>query len=304
MTENIAAKCLLCGSTEMSRHFYPPNIFRGKTFSYYECRTCRSLSIAPIPSPDDFAAMYGPQDHAYLLEAPDEPLRFDENLDRFHYQRYQLDFFDKAIPQIRGKRLLDYGCGNGFYIAHAAKAGFEGVGIEFSRDFAQLVSRKTGLDVLSFEDFQRRFAGQKFDVIHLGHILEHVPDPVATLEKLKPYARPDTLLLVDGPLEYNRCLSRFLIDTGSRIRRRPSNTYDPQHLSFTTYESQLRFFQTAGFQTVTYKAVEQLHPLPLKPDWRSLRTTALHYLALLSAHVSRLIPTFGNLFHFAGRMQQ
>ena len=288
----------------MQSHFYPPNVFREKTFSYYRCAQCGALSIAPVPSAEDFGEMYGERDHAYLLDlVDDEPFTFDEQYARFNYKRFQLDFFDRAVPLVHGRRLLDYGCGNGFYIEHASKAGFTGVGIEFSRPFAELVQRKTGLTVRSFEDFASEFAGHTFDIIHLGHILEHVADPRSALERLKPYAHRDTLFLIDGPLEYNRCLSRLVIDTVSRLRHREFNEYAPQHLTFTTFESQLAFFEAAGLVPVNYVAVEQLHPLPEKPDWRSAKTTALYVLATLSAHLSRLFRTHGNLFHFAGRLR-
>lgn len=291
--------CLICGSDKMNLHFYPPNKFNGKEFHYYKCEKCLSLAIFPIPSKEDFDVIYGTNDHFYLLAK--EKFNFDFKYKKYTYQYYQLKFLKEASPFLKGKKLLDYGCGNGYYIAFAQRFGIESVGIEFDKKFAELLRGKTSLNIFSWEEFAQKYSGEKFDIIHLGHILEHLPNPKELLKELKKFSHNNTMFIIDGPLENNACLSRFFISIFSKLKKRKFNEYPPQHLSFTNYDSQLLFFKSIGFKTIRYTAAEQYWPLPEKVN--TLSDGLKYLLAYCSIHFSMLFKKHGNIFHFIGKFE-
>lgn len=292
--------CLICNSNNMRKYYYPDVHFNGKIFSYYECFDCKSARIVPIPDDDDFSKMYGTTDHSYLLQLKDtDRLNFDKALSRYNHQNYQLYFLKKFYAQGKGKKLLDIGCGSGFYMYHATKLGYECTGIEFNETFCNLLSQKTDLHITTFDNINNK----KFDLIHLGHFLEHTPNPTETIQDIKKYAHKDTLIIIDGPLEKNACLSRFIIKCGSKIKRKKYNSYPPQHITFTNYQSQLYLFEKCGLQKINYFVKEQMFPFPERVDIKKPVTLFLFIISRCSIIISNLNPRWGNIFHYAGRFK-
>lgn len=299
-------ECLICGAKGFKPYYYPPNIFNNKTFTYHECNSCHSAQISPFPTDEDMKLMYGSNDHSYLSSVKEgERLAFSLNYPKYNHQGFQLHFFKKYNYKQYGSTLLDVGCGSGFYMNYAKTYGFTCYGIEFSEDFAKLLRPKTGLDIYGFKEFSEKFPeGKQFDVIHLGHVLEHSTEPKQFIESLKKYSHSETVFIFDGPLEKNKCLSRFLIKCGSLLKRNRSNTYHPQHITFTDFNSQLTFFERAGFTKINYEVQEQMFPLPSEFKISSPFRSMLFVLSRISINISKLNSKWGNVFHFAGKLNR
>ena len=165
-------KCIICHSSNLIGDYYRPNKFNNKEFHYFYCANCHSVSIDPIPNQDEFDLMYGESDHTYLSQLESSnTLLHDFKWNNYNHQKYQVDEFDNSMKLAKGKKLLDFACGNGFYLAYAQNKSFETVGIEFNRDFAKIISSKTNLLVLSLDEFEQNYSDKTFDIIHFGHIL-------------------------------------------------------------------------------------------------------------------------------------
>jgi SAM-dependent methyltransferase len=81
-----------------------------------------------------------------------------------------------------GARVLDYGANWGYATWQFCKAGYDAVGFELSRPRAAYAARlgvrvETDLDAIE----------GVFDAVFSSHVIEHVPDPMAALER--QYAR-------------------------------------------------------------------------------------------------------------------
>ncbi len=98
-----------------------------------------------------------------------------------------------------GKTLLDIGCGEGFFLFNATKAGYTTKGIEISQDAAEYAEREFGLDVEAkpFEELQ--FPDNYFDVVTLWQVLEHVPYPLIVLKEVRRILKPEGLLATSTP---------------------------------------------------------------------------------------------------------
>ncbi len=294
--------CLICRSANLHSYYYPPVIFNKKTFTYLECPVCLSAVITPLPNEEDFREMYGESDHAYLLKLKeDEKLNFTFLYEPYNHQKYQLDFFNKYNYGSAGKTLLDIGCGSGFYMKYAEQKGLECYGIEFDEKFVSLLIKKTNLKLSTFKTFEKEFVGKTFDLIHIGHMLEHSINPDEVLAFAKKYSHENTILIIDGPLEKNKCLSRWLIKTVSKLKRKKHNTYPPQHITFTNYNSQLRLFERNNLKKLNYEVAEQMFPLPNRFTFKHPLNSVLFLIARSSVNLSKLHPKLGNLFHYAGR---
>lgn len=79
-------------------------------------------------------------------------------------------------------RLLDFGCGNGKFLAQMRQMGWDVTGFEPDTTAAQVAREHHGLDVYEGEIEQAGLSESSFDVITMNHVIEHLLDPVHTLQ--------------------------------------------------------------------------------------------------------------------------
>ena len=300
-TTNQINKCRICGSVNQKSGSYPDIHFNNKVFSYYACNYCYSYNVFPSPTSSDLELIYGETDHKYFKNISDK-ISYPEEYHFANHQGYQIKFLNEIKNQLQNKTLLDFACGSGFYLNHAQKLGAKVVGIEFNKEFVELLIQKTNFEIYTLDEALLKYKDSPFDFIHLGHILEHLTEPQELLNSLKNLAHKTTVFLIDGPLEKNFCLSRWYVDIGSRLKNKKFNTFAPQHLSLTTNKSQQLFFKKAGLEKINYQVVEQFFPLP--SGFSKSATKNFNFIiAYISILVSLMIPFSGNIFHYRGKLK-
>ncbi len=105
--------------------------------------------------------------------------------------RTRRDYLDRATPT-GARRILDFGCGGGGYlarIAHASRACFGSDAIKPARSDAAWI----WLEPEAVAD------AAPFDWITLGHVLEHLDDPRATIARLAATLSPQGGLWIATP---------------------------------------------------------------------------------------------------------
>ena len=98
-----------------------------------------------------------------------------------------------------GGRLLDIGCGEGFFLSSASRAGYVSKGIEIAQGAAEYARREFGLDVEAKPLEQLQFPQDYFDVVTLWQVLEHVPYPLKVLKEVHRILKPRGLLAASAP---------------------------------------------------------------------------------------------------------
>ncbi|MCE9640471.1 MAG: bifunctional 2-polyprenyl-6-hydroxyphenol methylase/3-demethylubiquinol 3-O-methyltransferase UbiG [Betaproteobacteria bacterium] len=107
----------------------------------------------------------------------------------------RLDYIDR-LAGLRGKRVLDVGCGGGILAESMAQRGAQVTGIDLADKalkVAQLHVLESGNQVeyrnVSAENYAREQPGQ-FDVVTCMELLEHVPDPASTVAACAALVKP------------------------------------------------------------------------------------------------------------------
>ncbi|MEN9502233.1 MAG: bifunctional 2-polyprenyl-6-hydroxyphenol methylase/3-demethylubiquinol 3-O-methyltransferase UbiG [Pseudomonadota bacterium] len=98
----------------------------------------------------------------------------------------RLNYIDDRA-QIKGKKVIDIGCGGGILAESMARRGAQVIGIDMGAtplSVAQLHALDSQVEVdyqqISAEDMAAQHAGQ-FDVVTCMEMLEHVPDPASVI---------------------------------------------------------------------------------------------------------------------------
>jgi 2-polyprenyl-3-methyl-5-hydroxy-6-metoxy-1,4-benzoquinol methylase len=97
------------------------------------------------------------------------------------------------------RTILDVGCGPGFALDAARRAGLATYGIELSRTAAAAAAQKGHtIFPLLLEDMDPVWEG-KFDLISLNQVLEHVPDPAGLVRQCIRFLAPKGAIAIAVP---------------------------------------------------------------------------------------------------------
>ncbi len=98
-------------------------------------------------------------------------------------------------------KILDIGCGTGVFLYHLSRKNnsWEVIGVEPDKLSAEYGKQKYGINIIpeKFEDVL--FSGEKFDVITLWDVIEHVEEPEKVLLKSNELLKEDGILVLRTP---------------------------------------------------------------------------------------------------------
>ncbi len=104
-----------------------------------------------------------------------------------------------VIPNfIRNGKILEIGCSYGNYLFQLKKLGWDVKGIELTKNAVDHGKNKLNLDIsnISIQDYK---SGEKFDIIYLRMVLEHVESPKLVLKKCYSLLKPNGKLVLILP---------------------------------------------------------------------------------------------------------
>lgn len=181
--------CYACGGNEFT---VVANKDRyGFDLNYCLCDKCSYLFANPYYTEDCLSEFYG-KHYAYIYgRAGSEQQVFEGG-----YVNAILKILPMLKPHMpKNGSIMDFGCGYGGALA-SFPASWSRVGFDY--DESQLAfGRKFGLDLRNINMLE--VYDGLFDVIMLNQVLEHVPDPVFLLKKLKKYLKPNGIMYIEVP---------------------------------------------------------------------------------------------------------
>jgi SAM-dependent methyltransferase len=184
--------CALCGPgpAQSRLHEFPP-------YAVVSCSGCGLVFLSPRPTEARALALY--QDPAYY-ESETAGHGYDEYLE---VQQNWRRTFRRRLRQIRKHqprgRVLDVGCGPGFFLDAAAALGYDAWGIDPSEPAVSLARRRHGERVALGLLEQAPFPGESFDLLVAGDAFEHVYDPRRFLAAAHGLLKPGGLLAITTP---------------------------------------------------------------------------------------------------------
>lgn len=179
-------------------------------------------------------------------------------------------------------RLLDFGCGWGFFLKVAQDHGWEPHGVEPLPGHAIYARSISDAQVVTGVLGDNTLAPGFFDVVTAFQVFEHLPDPAADLSRLHQALRPGGVILIEVPN----------IDTlGVRLLRARHRHFNPDHLTFFSGRTLSRLLQDRGFEVLSiYHPGRYMTVRHLTTYWgrRLLPRRTSHTLPMLAARLGLL----------------
>jgi 2-polyprenyl-3-methyl-5-hydroxy-6-metoxy-1,4-benzoquinol methylase len=164
------------------------------------CNVQRHLSFIPQA---ELAAYYNDK---YLEKkctgSVSHLLRFSSEYRPTVFNEYAQSVADVGVTRamILNSKILDFGCADGIFLDWLRSLGADPAhlaGIDISEEMVEL-ARAKGHRAVSLEA-QGELEGEKFDLVTLWDVLEHLLNPVETLRSLTNFLKPGAHLLLQTP---------------------------------------------------------------------------------------------------------
>ena len=192
----------------------------------------------------------------------------------------RLDYIARRSGGLRGKRVLDVGCGGGILTEAMATAGAKVTGIDLSEkplSVARLHQLESGVDVdyrlIAAEALAAEKPGE-FDVVTCMELLEHVPQPGSTVAACAALAKPGGLVVFSTINRNPKAYLLAVVGAEYVLRLLPRGTHD--------YARFIKPSELAGFARRAGLESDDLIGMTYNPLTRSYRLeadTSVNYIA-------------------------
>ncbi|WP_100332361.1 class I SAM-dependent methyltransferase [Bacillus xiapuensis] len=229
-------KCPVCSSLEKKFEFKKFN------FNLYQCLLCGTAFFdrVPIHTNDIYSAPHALNDarKGYLSNKNYRQIRFAEE---------RISLIEKNVnKKIEDIRLLDVGCGTGWFLEIAKEKGVKCHGLELGEDLASFTSERLNIPIWN-QQLSDLHTDEKFDVITMFDLIEHVEDPLNLVNAAKSLLNKDGILVIFTP-HYD--------SVAIQVMKSESNLIMPaEHLSYFTEQSIYRLAELTGME-VSYFATK------------------------------------------------
>ncbi len=185
------------------------------------------------------------------------------------------DITGYVARRAKGKRVLDVGIVSHTmdYVAHKnwrhdviRRAAAYCLGIDILEALIEQL-RVAGYNVRAIDATSEADLGERFDVVFLGDVIEHVDNPVALLRFARRHLGPHGVVLVATPNPFSRKFIR-------RMRREKTMVTNLDHVAWITPSLALEIGRRAGLALRHYHLIK---PYPAQPWLRIVRQLARRF---------------------------
>ena len=217
-------------------------LWRSKKTSIIECKTCGFSHLKPIPKIEELEKMYV---HKFYQNLKPKYIKKDES----ELSYWNLTFDDKLEileKHVKGKKkkILDIGCGAGFFLNRAKQRSWNTVGIEPS-PIAAKYARSNGIEIIqtTFEKFLTQNS-EKFDVIHSKFFLEHVREPETVCKSCFKILKKNGIICFEVPNDFN-LLQKIVTEN---LKKNSYWVAPPEHINYFSPLSLQKLLKKTGFK--------------------------------------------------------
>lgn len=195
------SECIACHSNDselFSFAFDRLQIKPGARYSVFRCRHCGLGWTLPRPEEEDLPEYYPP---SYLGDTQKIIDEYESgSLEGTSSWRMEEEKVRLVSKFASGGSILDVGCAEGKFLWALPGEAWEKTGVEFEESVVELVKERIP-DLKLFQGplEKAELDDAAFDVVTFWHVLEHVTDPISTLERVARLLKKGGYLIVSCP---------------------------------------------------------------------------------------------------------
>lgn len=188
-------QCPICGKTEFKNFIVvTDNAVSKESFVIVECENCSFKFTNPRPDTQSIGQYYESEEYISHSNTKAGIINRAYHVVRSITTKQKVELINRCAPA-KGS-IMDYGCGTGVFLAACKKDGWEVRGIEPNTKAREAASAETGEIIAEgLQDVQ----GEKFEVITLWHVLEHIHNLNETMSQLLESLQEDGTLIIAVP---------------------------------------------------------------------------------------------------------
>ncbi|MGH7998289.1 MAG: class I SAM-dependent methyltransferase [Brasilonema sp.] len=174
-----------------------------QTFSLVRCETCGMIFHQRILTPEWLNTLYSEwindaqikHMEAEYQTANKREILFERGR---QYTKHLLRLQNLLLPRTEQFRFLDYGCGDGHFLALGKLFGFDVYGIDFS-SVRNERSAKMGITIFNSLETLESYQIGRMHAVTLFQVLEHLEEPLAVLNQIANIMEDGGILIVEVP---------------------------------------------------------------------------------------------------------
>lgn len=171
-----------------------------KNWNLDKCSSCGLVFVNPCPSEELIQNAYTLPSNEYVsfFQTEDVDMEGYQNGNanwQYDTSKTHMDFIESKIRKTG--RILDIGCGSGVLLKVAKDRGWEVAGID-PGDWKQDPQNDRALNIQRCTLSNAQLTDNSFDVIYMGSVLEHLYDPIKSLQEIHQLLKPGGLLYITG----------------------------------------------------------------------------------------------------------
>jgi len=183
------------------------------------------------------------------------------------------------VRELRRSPVLDVGCATGM-LAHLVRdADLTLDGVEANSAWAD-VARPSYRNVWASFVEDAPLPDKEYGTVVCGDILEHTPDPVAVLKRLRQAARDDATFIISVPNIAHVAVRMMLL--AGRFPKMERGPLDKTHLQFFTKETARHMVEAAGLSVERTLTTG----VPLDEVWKKGEGSAMYKIASRCQHAA------------------
>lgn len=239
--------CNLCGADDFEILF---DTGVAQSARIVKCRHCDLIYANPRAAGVDHEEYEKDQPEGLLegVEADTAhpyPWRYDK-------EKFQTRDFDETFRLLQGLHpkkghVVEVGSGLGFLLKRFIDDGWSATGVDPWRELPAFTRAVQGFDTIPLTLEKAALPDASADVVILLHVIEHVPDPVATMREIWRVLKPGGHMVLETP-RYDTLMFRLM-------GRRERSLRMDGHIYFFTDRTLQESFGKAGFRPVDLRHV-------------------------------------------------
>jgi 2-polyprenyl-3-methyl-5-hydroxy-6-metoxy-1,4-benzoquinol methylase len=266
MNDATEYSCEICGSNEYSVSEQLTKRLVGEKkakFNVVKCKKCQLHSLYPIPTDSDLQWIYKDycQQGARLA------------VEKLRIERIYPGKIQKIKKYQSSPKILDIGAGLGGFCYVCKRQRLEIIGIEMVAQQVKNAKKIFDVDLmnLSINEF---FATnkEKFDVVHMHHVLEHLQHPKSVLASIGKVLAPAGIVIFEIPNQFFVFSEELKIKLRIKPYRKPYNPY--HHIYFFSPNTLKKLIDVAGYKIIELNQI--------KNNRKSIRTRIHKALAKIT----------------------